>query len=152
MLSFPLWFLKFRMRKKNPFWFKQLSSILQLCVGTTTPQCLDMGPWCLGKVMWDPLPLCEDSLSLSAEALSNTVLWIVLSSLLSSGKVNRIFSFILVVFVLASWTLALHIPFPTINTASAPLPLLCSPFAFSSWTAGVSLVPSCLNSLYQLPC
>lgn len=84
----------------------------------------------------DPLPLHKESLALSAEALSNTMLWIILSS----GKANRILPFILVLFVLAARTVAPPIPFPTINTVSASLTLLYIPFTFALSSLLIQLV------------
>lgn len=126
----------------QPYWTHYCEYVWAL-----TAQCLPTRPCHLGEVTWDPLPLHELSLALSSEPLSNTMLWIILSS---SGKANKILTFILVVFVLAAQTLALPIPFPTVNTASAPRPMqsLCLCPFFSTRTAHVSLVLGYLNSLY----
>lgn len=134
--------------EEESFQFKQLPSILQWCSGNTTSPFLDVRSCWLMEVLWDPCSLHEESLS---EAPRNTGLWIILSLPLSSGEANRILPFILMVFVLAAWTLALLIPFPTINTASAHLPFPCSPLClcpFFSCTAYVPLAPGYLNSLY----
>lgn len=94
-----------------------------------------MENWC------ETLPTHTDSLAISAVAHSNTVLWIILSMLFSSGKTKRILPFILM-FVLATLTFALPIPLPTINITKLLLLFLSlfSPFAFVLSSPAVWLV------------
>lgn len=124
--------------------FSSSHSLIQPCwaywceyVCALTAQHPNIVPCLLGEVTWVPHSLHKESLVLSAEALSKTMLWVILSS---SGKASRILPFMLVLFVLAAWTLAPPpILFPTINTVSAPLPLpcclLCLPFLLLSYSS-----------------